>query len=138
MMTRAAMVIAVIFSCAAVLADVKTLEVTVLGPGGHSNGNYGNTNAVHACAHAVMNIEKNVPTALLSNLKGGVSVNAIAPDCHFTVMLQGDPDDIKKQMAAVEEAVEKGCSQENAFRGIKEGDLTRGVPAQIRCRTEVK
>ncbi len=70
---------------AAALAAPQTLAVTILGPGGHSNGDYGNTNALHAGARAVLLIEKAVPTAMISDMKGGVSVNAIAADCHFLV-----------------------------------------------------
>ena len=38
----------------AAVAATATWTVTFEGPGGHSNGNYGNVNAVHAGARAVM------------------------------------------------------------------------------------
>lgn len=117
---------------ASAFAAVQTLDVSILGPGGHSNGNYGNTNAVHAAARAIMHIGQELPDALISNMKGGVSVNAIAADCGFTVTLQGDASSLQKQIQTVKQAVAQGCAEENQFRHVQEGDLVRGVPAQIR------
>lgn len=111
--------------------SAATLTVEILGPGGHSNGNYGRTNAVHAAARAALAIEKAVPDAVITDVKGGVSVNAIAGDASFKVVLpQGDVKTLTKE---VTEAVKAGCGSENAFRGIKPGDLTNGVPAGVRC-----
>ena len=39
---------------AASVASATVYEVAITGPGGHSNGSYGNTNAVHAGARAVL------------------------------------------------------------------------------------
>lgn len=116
---------------AAALAAPQTLAVTILGPGGHSNGDYGNTNALHAGARAVLLIEKAVPTALISDMKGGVSVNAIAADCHFLVTIADDAE-----AAKVRKAVDEGVAAENAFRGVKPGQTRNGV--QIDVRAEVK
>lgn len=69
------------------LAATQTLEVSLRGPGGHSNGNYGNTNAVHAAARSVMEIEKALPDAVIANLNGGSTVNAIAASASFEVTL---------------------------------------------------
>ena len=76
----------------------STLTVDILGPGGHSNGDYGNVNAVHAAARAVMNLEKAVPDAVVSHINGGASVNAIAADAHFKIMITGkDAADVIKR-----------------------------------------
>lgn len=112
-------------------APAETLEVTILGPGGHSNGSYGNVNALHAGARAVLEIEKAVPTAAVAGLSGGVSVNAIAADCRFTVLLADPADEAK-----VKAAVERGVAAENAFRGVKPGEVRDGV--QVDVRAEVK
>ena len=34
------------------MAAGQTLAVSIIGPGGHSNGDYGNINAVHAAGRA--------------------------------------------------------------------------------------
>ena len=86
---------------------------------------------MHAAARAALAIEKAVPDAVITDVKGGVSVNAIAGDASFKVVLpQGDVKTLTKE---VTEAVKAGCGSENAFRGIKPGDLTNGVPAEVRC-----
>ena len=117
----------------AALAASSTLTVDILGPGGHSNGDYGNVNAVHAAARAVMNVEKAVPDAVVSHINGGVSVNAIAADGHFKVSLNAkDEKEMAQLKQKVEAAVKKGVDAENAFRSVKPGQLTGGVPAEVR------
>ena len=70
---------------AASVASATVYEVAITGPGGHSNGSYGNTNAVHAGARAVLALEKLLPCADVSDFRGGATVNAIAADAHFVV-----------------------------------------------------
>ena len=70
-------------------AATETLSVSVIGPGGHSNGSYGQTNALHAPARGILNIEKAVPTAVISGFNGGATVNAIEADARFDVVLTG-------------------------------------------------
>ncbi len=125
------------FAASVAMADVSgVLTVDIQGPGGHSNGAYGNTNAVHAAARAIMEIEKVIPSqkqCVISGFNGGNSVNSIAADGHFKVSLKAKDD---KELAAlkqkVQQAVKKGVDSENAFRGVKPGDLTGGVPAEVR------
>lgn len=38
-------------------ANAAVFEVEMTGPGGHSNGNYGNVNAVHAGARAILALD---------------------------------------------------------------------------------
>ena len=116
------------FAASVAMADVSgVLTVDIQGPGGHSNGAYGNTNAVHAAARAIMEIEKVIPSqkqCVISGFNGGNS---------FKVSLKAKDD---KELAAlkqkVQQAVKKGVDSENAFRGVKPGDLTGGVPAEVR------
>ena len=111
----------------AVQAAPVAYDVEVIGPGGHSNGNYGHTNAVHAAARIAMILEKTVPTATITGITGGVSVNAIAGEAKMRIW--AEPEDAEKVKAAVAE----GCAAENAFRGAKAGDITKGgAPAEIR------
>ena len=109
-----------------------SFEVFITGPGGHSNGNYGNTNAVHAASRAVLELEKAVPCVDISDFRGGATVNAIAADAFFIVnadRCQGDSASVRK---SIEEAVRSGCEKENNFRHVKEGDKVRGFPADIK------
>lgn len=114
------------------MAATATWTVVFEGPGGHSNGDYGNVNAVHAGANAALAIQKALPGAVLSGMKGGVSVNAIAADCTFMVTVDGTDEALAKAKAEVEKAAKAAADQENAFRGVKEGDLVKGAPAHIR------
>lgn len=113
-------------------AATQTWTVSFAGPGGHSNGDYGNVNAVHAGARAVMAIGKVLPDAVIAGMTGGATVNAIASDCTFTVTASGDDKTLAAAKAAVEKAVAEAAAAENAFRGVKQGDTVRGAPAQIR------
>lgn len=114
-------------------AATETLSVSVIGPGGHSNGSYGQTNALHAPARGILNIEKAVPTAVISGFNGGATVNAIEADARFDVVLTGNKAALAEQKKLVHKAVADGGAAENAFRNVKAGDKTRsGAPADIR------
>lgn len=69
---------ALVCAFAASAVSAATYEVFITGPGGHSNGSYGNTNAVHAGSRAVLELEKALPCAVITDFKGGATVNAIA------------------------------------------------------------
>lgn len=109
----------------------QTLNVTIEGPGGHSSGNYGNVNAVHAAARAIQAIEASVPDAVITNFNGGSTVNAIAADARFTVHVTK-----AEEVERVKVAVAKGCEAENAFRGVKAGEVRQGVASDIRWTVE--
>lgn len=89
----AALLLAASAACA--MAAGQTLAVSIIGPGGHSNGNYGNVNAVHAAARSIMLIEKAVPDAVVSDIQGGNSVNSIAASADFIVTIMGDEASLK-------------------------------------------
>ena len=46
----------------------------------------------------------------------------------------GDRAAFSALVAAVTKAAEEGAAAENAFRGVKAGDLTAGAPATIRSK----
>lgn len=126
----AALIIAA--AAAGAMAADQTLAVSILGPGGHSNGNYGNVNAVHAAARSIMLIEKAAPDAVVSDIQGGNSVNSIAASADFVVTISGDEASLKAQADKVKAAVAAGCKAENDFRGVKPGEVRKGVASDIR------
>lgn len=132
MIIRPAAALLLAASTACALAAGQTLDVSITGPGGHSNGDYGNVNAVHAAARSIMLIEKAVPDAVISDIQGGNSVNSIASSTDFIVTIIGDETSLKTQADKVKAAVEEGCMAENAFRGVKAGEVRNGVAADIR------
>lgn len=119
-------------AAAGAMAGSQSVAVSIIGPGGHSNGDYGNVNAVHAAARSVMLIEKAVPDAVVTAITGGNSVNSIAAYANFRVMLEGDDAALKAKAEKVKAAVAEGCTAENTFRGIKSGEVRDGIAADIR------
>jgi len=118
------------------------LRVEFQGPGGHSSGAYGRVSALHAAARAVILMQKALPAGSyqITNLTGGNSVNSIASDGLIELKLNAPNAAAYKQLvAAVTKAAEDGAAAENAFRGVKTGDLTSGAPATVRAKvTAVK
>jgi metal-dependent amidase/aminoacylase/carboxypeptidase family protein len=111
------------------------LRVEFQGPGGHSSGAYGRVSALHAAARAVILIQQALPSGgyQITNLTGGNSVNSIASDGLIELRLTA-PNAAAYQalVAAVTKAAADGAAAENAFRGVKPGDLTSGAPATVR------
>ena len=123
---------ALVCALTASAVSAATYDVSITGPGGHSNGSYGNTNA--AGSRAVLELEKALPCAVVTDFKGGATVNAIAGDAAFkvnTAMCKTPEADNK---ASIEQAVKTGVDKENAFRGVKAGDLVKGFPAEIQFK----
>jgi metal-dependent amidase/aminoacylase/carboxypeptidase family protein len=111
------------------------LRVEFQGPGGHSSGAYGRVSALHAAARAVILIQKALPARSyqITNLTGGNSVNSIASDGLIELRLTApNAASYKELVAAVTKAAAEGAAAENAFRGVKPGDLTSGAPATVR------
>ena len=111
------------------------LRIEFQGPGGHSSGAYGRVNALHAAARAVILIQKALPDGsyVITNLTGGNSVNSIASDGLIELRLNASNAAAYKELvAAVTKAAADGAAAENAFRGVKPGDLTSGAPATVR------
>ena len=111
------------------------LKIEFQGPGGHSSGAYGRVSALHAAARAVILIQKALPAGSyqITNLTGGNSVNSIASDGLIEMKLTAaNAADYEKLVAAATKAAADGAAAENAFRGVKPGDLTSGAPATVR------
>ena len=111
------------------------LNVEFQGPGGHSNGAYGRTNAVHAAGRTIADIiDTQDKTAYnIVNFNGGNSVNSIASDASYQIRLKAASDSALATLKGkIEASIEKGVKAENDFRGVADGDLTGGVPANIR------
>lgn len=121
--------LAILALCSSAALAATTYTVTIEGPGGHSNGDYGNVNAVHAGARAVTALGQALPDAVIASMKGGATVNAIAADCTFTVTVADDKAAATKPV--IEKTVSEAIAAENAFRGVKKGDLVRGAPAEV-------
>lgn len=119
---------------AAGTAFAGTHTVSISAPGGHSYGSYGNTNAVHAAANAIREIEKALPEAVVSDFNGGSTVNAIATDAAFKVTIKNED---AAALEKLKKAIDAGVARENAFRGVKAGDLTAsGAPAHVRWKMD--
>ena len=113
------------------------VRVDFQGPGGHSSGAYGRVSALHAAARAVILIQKALPAGSyqITNLTGGNSVNSIASDGLIELKLTArNATAYKELVAAVTKAAAEGAAAENAFRGVKPGDLTAGAPATVRSK----
>ena len=113
------------------------LRIEFQGPGGHSYGAYRRVSALHAAARAVILIQNALPVGSyqITNLTGGNSVNAIASDGLIELKLTaGNAAAYKALVAAVTKAAAEGAAAENAFRGVKTGDLTSGAPATVRSK----
>ncbi|MFN7978517.1 MAG: hypothetical protein U0P30_10295 [Vicinamibacterales bacterium] len=111
------------------------VRVEFQGPGGHSFGAYGRVSALHAAARTVILLQKALPAGSyqITNLTGGNSVNAIASDGLIELRLTATSAKAYDALvAAVTKAATDGAAEENAFRGVKAGDLTAGAPATVR------
>jgi metal-dependent amidase/aminoacylase/carboxypeptidase family protein len=113
------------------------VRVEFQGPGGHSFGAYGRVSALHAAARTVILFQKALPAGSyqITNLTGGNSVNAIASDGLIELKLTApNAAAYKELVAAVTKAATEGAAAENAFRGVKAGELTSGAPATVRSK----
>jgi len=137
-MKRLMLTLAFVLAAAGTPAFAQTtggVRVEFQGPGGHSFGAYGRVSALHAAARAVILIQKALPAGSyqITNLTGGNSVNAIASDGLIELKLTaGSTKAYEALVAAVTKAAAEGAAAENAFRGVKTGDLTSGAPAAVR------
>ena len=112
-----------------------SVKIDFLGPGGHSSNNYGRTSALHAAGRTAIQIQKTLPAGsyVIMNLTGGNSVNSIASDGLIEIKLTAaNATAYQALVTAVTDAANAGAAAENAFRSVKVGDLTSGVPAWIR------
>jgi metal-dependent amidase/aminoacylase/carboxypeptidase family protein len=123
-------------SISALAQQSGVVRIEFLGPGGHSSNNYGRTSALHAAGRTAIGIQKSLPAGsyVITNLTGGNSVNSIASDGLIEIKLTAaDATAYQALVTTVTNATNAGAAAENAFRGVKVGDLTAGVPAWIRA-----
>src|SRR5690349_3242768 len=81
----------------------QRLRITVTGPGGHSWGDFGNPNAIHAAASLIdalvrIPLTQSPKTTLsVGTITGGISINSIAPDVTFDLDLRStDPISLRR------------------------------------------
>ena len=130
-------VIGVAAATPAVAQQSGNVRVEFQGPGGHSSGAYGRVSALHAAARVVILMQKALPAGSyqITNLTGGNSVNSIASDGLIELKLTAtNASAYQALVSAVTKAADEGAAAENAFRGVKPGDLTSGAPAAVRSR----
>jgi metal-dependent amidase/aminoacylase/carboxypeptidase family protein len=130
-----ALIVSIVAGTSVAAQQSGNLRIEFQGPGGHSSGAYGRVSALHAAARAVILIQKALPAGSyqITNLTGGNSVNSIASDGLIEMKLNaGNAAAYKELVAAVTKAAAEGAAAENAFRGVKTGDLTAGAPATVR------
>lgn len=111
------------------------VRIEFLGPGGHSSNNYGRTSALHAAGRTAIQMQQTLPAGsyVITNVTGGNSVNSIASDGLIEVKLTAaNATAYQALLTTITQAANAGVAAENAFRGVKVGDLTAGVPAWIR------
>ncbi|MGH2557432.1 MAG: M20/M25/M40 family metallo-hydrolase, partial [Thermomicrobiales bacterium] len=69
----------------------RRLRISVSGPGGHSWGDFGRTNAIHSAADVIhdlarLQVARSPKTTLsVGTIQGGLSVNTIPPTCTFEI-----------------------------------------------------
>ncbi len=130
-------VLALVTAAPAFAQKSGSVRIDFQGPGGHSFGAYGRVSAVHAAARTVILLQKALPAGSyqITNMTGGNSVNAIASDGLIELKLTATNGKAYDALvAAVKKAAEEGAAEENAFRGVKAGDLTAGAPATVRAK----
>ena len=113
------------------------VRIEFQGPGGHSFGAYGRVSALHAAARTLILLQKALPAGSyqVTNMTGGNSVNAIASDGLIELKLTARSAKAYQTLVdAVTKAAADGAAEENAFRGVKAGDLTAGAPATVRSK----
>jgi tripeptide aminopeptidase len=89
----------------------RRYRVTATGPGGHSWGDFGNVNAIHAAADiihqlAAIELPANPKTTLnVGMIEGGISVNTIAPSASFLLDLRSVDEQALDRLSGEVEAV---------------------------------
>jgi acetylornithine deacetylase/succinyl-diaminopimelate desuccinylase-like protein len=93
----------------------RRFRITARGPGGHSWGDFGRPNAIHALARLIVDLDAiplpRAPKTTLSVgvIEGGVSVNTIAPEASCLVDLRSiDEPALNRLSDRVTRAVERG------------------------------
>lgn len=101
-------------------------RVTIEGPGGHSYGNFGEVgSAIHAmCIAGNLIAHLKTPsdpktTFTIGTIKGGTSVNSIAPSCSVEIDMRSlDNDELLKIESEILACFDKAVAEENALWNI--------------------
>jgi tripeptide aminopeptidase len=110
----------------------KRFNVIFTGPGGHSYGAFGRVpSAVHAMGRAIANIGQVVPPAGMKTtynvgvVKGGTSVNTIAPEASMEVDMRSESvENLEKIDRNIQAAIAEGVAAENARWPQAPGKIT--------------
>lgn len=105
-------------------------RVNIAGPGGHSFVDFGQVpSAIHAMCHAGHLIDHLAPPAEpyttfnIGTIKGGTSVNTIAPFCEVDIDIRSIAnEELLKLEAQIFEALDAGVAEENKRWGITDPD----------------
>lgn len=114
-------------------------EIVFSGPGGHSNGAYGRTSALHAAGRAVevLTVAASPEGSVINvnSLYGGNSVNSIAGGATLVIESCSSTEAGAQAVAKlVADATDSGIKGENAFRNVKSGETNAdGVRVDIRA-----
>lgn len=119
---------------------VKRYRVTITGPGGHSYGNFGRPNAIHAAGRIVNRLSSlEVPrspktTFNVGKIEGGTAINAIAETCTLEIDLRSEsPGELDRLELKLLEAVREGVAEENQFRATS-GKSLKAEPKLVGLR----
>jgi tripeptide aminopeptidase len=110
----------------------KRYNVIFTGPGGHSYGAFGRVpSAVHAMGRAIASIGQVVPPAGMKTtynvgvVKGGTSVNTIAPEASMEVDMRSESvENLEKIDRNIQNAIAEGVAAENARWPQAPGKIT--------------
>ena len=100
----------------------RRYRVEITGPGGHSWGDFGLPNPVHALGRAVAKPGYPLPreprtTFNVGHIEGGTSVNAIPEKAAMDVDLRSGADaELQRLDSFFRRAVRQACDEENAGR----------------------
>ncbi|MFM9106894.1 MAG: M20/M25/M40 family metallo-hydrolase [Chloroflexota bacterium] len=114
----------------------RRLRITAVGPGGHSWGDFGRPNAIHALARLIADLDAIVlpwaPKTTLSvgMIEGGISVNTIAPSATCLLDLRSiDAGALARLVQQVEEAIARAEGDGIRFDVEVLGDRPAGEAA---------
>lgn len=118
------------------------VQIIFAGPGGHSNGAYGRTNALHAAGRTIEIITMATPPEgsiiNINSISGGNSVNSIAADAVLTIESCNATEASAAATAKlIDDSLKTGINAENAFRNVKTAE-TNADGVLVDIRAEVK
>jgi tripeptide aminopeptidase len=111
----------------------RRLRITAHGPGGHSWGDFGRPNAIHALARLICDLDDIAlpwaPKTTLSvgTIQGGISVNTIAPSASCLLDLRSiDAPSLRRLATQVDDTIERANNDGVRFEVELLGDRPAG------------